>query len=885
MSTPRSAVCEGSDLSSASYRTTDTNPGGQNRHSLRWLLLIACFLVGLQLVAIACCGHSRVGVICSDSIQASLGFACVFACVNVMRRSCGLARYTWFLLSFAFILWLGGQSLSLFVDLSNRHALDGIDGLVFFFSLIPIGILPLVDPMSKTRTFDRLHYLDVVQLTVTWIAGSLYFSAQAWSLQSAFRIGPFTWCREIAFGGLVAVMFLCRALLTGSRPVRSFFGQMALFLLLSGLADSYMLRPEGDLQPGGFFDLVWCGLLLFPILIAAQWQQQKDTLVPDVPSKFVSVSMEHVLPIVYPIISVLLLDHVDRAYPFLGPALMSTALITFAARSLIIQQRQTRSEAQLKIDIEERIRAEHNLRLSENKYRELFEHSPYGIYLSAIDGTLLEVNSALVTMLGYDSPQELLSQDFSAHIFQDPKERAEARKRCEQNGAVDVVQVNFRRKDGETIVVRLNGRPIRNGDGEALCFEVIVEDITERQKLERQFLQAQKMEAVGRLAGGVAHDFNNVLGVILGYAELLKPTLSSDQPRSRQVDEIEKAGKRAALLTKQLLAFSRQQVIQPAVLNLNSVVVEMELMLRRLIGEDVDLTIVKDPLLGCVRMDRSQVEQIVMNLAVNARDAMVQGGTLVISTGNTELDDAYARQHSFATPGRYVSLSVSDDGCGIPKEVQAHIFEPFFTTKRLGEGTGLGLSTVYGIVKQSEGYISVYSEVGSGTTFKIYLPRIDARPEIAAETVTFTPLPPGTETVLLVEDEPDLLELAEMCLKRRGYNVFSARDGASALDFAEKHPGEMNLLLTDLVMPGMSGCDLAKLLRQTQPQMKVLYMSGYTRDLVTKRGVLDLDVSLLEKPFTIDSLCRSVRQVLDLTSENAGVTLSRLHIEEQKADG
>ena len=840
----------------------------QVRQSLRWLVVAACLLLAFQIGTIAAFGHGRIGVICSDAVQETLGFACVFAYVNVFHRSTGDSRFSWLLLCCASVLWVVAQSVSLIVDLSNWHSLDTLGGLIFFFSLIPIGILPFLDLTSDTRAFDRLHYLDFTQLAVTWISGSLYFSAKVWSLHSAFHIGPFTWSREIAFAGLVAVMMLCRGLLTSSRAIRSFFVQMAAFLLLSGLADSYMLRPEGDVQPGGWFDVVWCGLLLLPIMIASRWHEQGDHA-PETPSKLQFLATDQLFPVIYPIISVFLLDRVDHFYPVVGPALMATALVIFATRSVVIQSRHARTEAALKIDVEQRIKAEQGLRISETKYRELFEHSPYGIYLSSSEGRLLEANSALVTMLGYGSREELLSEDLNK-VYECAEDRQEARRRCERPGGVDVVQVNFRRKNGDRIVVQLNGRCIRDADGATVGFEVIVEDITERQKLERQFLQAQKMDAVGRLAGGVAHDFNNVLGVILGYTELLKPTFPAEDARSKQLREIEKAGKRAASLTRQLLAFSRQQVIQPVVLNLNSVVMEMERMLRRLIGEDIDLTIALEPALGSVRADRGQVEQVLMNLAVNSRDAMPKGGSLVISTNNAELDEAYTSQHSFAKPGKYISLSVSDNGCGIPKELQSHIFEPFFTTKQPGQGTGLGLSTVYGIIKQSQGHVSLYSEPGTGTTFKIYLPLVEERAEPGTAAENVTSLSRGTETVLLVEDQPDLLELTQTCLTRQGYRVFSARNGEAALELAGKHPGEVNLLLTDLVMPGMSGRDLAQMLLRTQAGMKVLYMSGYTRDLITKHGVLDADVFLLEKPFTIDSLCRRVRQVLDPMPKHQG---------------
>jgi CheY-like chemotaxis protein len=372
------------------------------------------------------------------------------------------------------------------------------------------------------------------------------------------------------------------------------------------------------------------------------------------------------------------------------------------------------------------------------------------------------------------------------------------------------------------------------------------------------------MEAVGRLAGGVAHDFNNALGVITGYSELLQLSLSPEDPRHKQAAEIGKAGMRAASLTRQLLAFSRKQVTQPVVLDLNSVVTDIDKMLRRLIGEDIDLAIVRDSKLNNVRVDRGHMEQVLMNLAVNARDAMPQGGKLLIETKNTKLDDSYLSLHPFAKPGKYVAISVSDTGCGMDKEVQSHIFEPFFTTKEVGKGTGLGLSMVYGIVKQSEGHISVYSEPGKGTTFRIYLPTVEAKSASPA-TVEPRPVLHGSETVLLVEDEVALRELARGFLQSHGYTVLEAGDGSAAIQLINQHEGTVHLLLTDLIMPGMSGRELAETLTSSRPTLKVIYMSGYTHDLITQHGVLDNSTELVEKPFSVESLLAKVRTVLDET--------------------
>ncbi len=392
-------------------------------------------------------------------------------------------------------------------------------------------------------------------------------------------------------------------------------------------------------------------------------------------------------------------------------------------------------------------------------------------------------------------------------------------------------------------------------------------DITGHKELEKQLLQAQKMEAVGRLAGGVAHDFNNMLGAIIGYTEMLMKRLNQDDPTYLYGEEIRKAADRAAMLTRQLLAFSRKQVLQPQKLNLNAVISDLEKMLRRLIGEDVDLILNLDPALAAVKADFGQMEQVLLNLAVNARDAMPQGGQLAISTANINLDDAYPQKQADFTPGSYMVLTVSDNGLGMHAETLDHIFEPFFTTKELGSGTGLGLSTVYGIIKQSGGFIEVSSETGSGTTFKIFLPAIgEAVDSIEAMPADAEPLR-GTETILLVEDEDILRKLIKNALEMNGYTVIEARNSREALMMCERYPEAIHLMLTDVVMPQMSGRELAQRLAKLRPEIKVIYMSGYAEDVLFRQGVLDASIMFLQKPFRQYELTAKVRKVLDAPSE------------------
>jgi signal transduction histidine kinase/ActR/RegA family two-component response regulator len=380
---------------------------------------------------------------------------------------------------------------------------------------------------------------------------------------------------------------------------------------------------------------------------------------------------------------------------------------------------------------------------------------------------------------------------------------------------------------------------------------------------EEQLRQAQKLEAIGMLAGGIAHDFNNLLTVIGGYSDLTLVQLREEDPLRSNINEVKKAAERAAGLTRQLLAFSRKQVLQPKVLDLNAVVSELEKLLRRLIGEDIGFRTVLESTLGSVKADPGQIEQIIMNLAVNARDAMPRGGKLTIETKNVDLDEYYAKKHIAVIPGPYVMLAVSDTGTGMDQQTQARIFDPFFTTKETGKGTGLGLSTVYGIVKQSGGNIWVYSEVGRGTTFKVYLPRVDEGAEEykrSAETqVDFR----GPETVLVAEDEEMVRKLACKVLEMSGYRVLEAANGGAALLICERHNEPIHLLITDVIMPEMSGRELADRLAQLRPEMKVLYMSGYTDNAIVHHGVLNEGASFIQKPFATHALARKVREVLD----------------------
>ncbi len=508
--------------------------------------------------------------------------------------------------------------------------------------------------------------------------------------------------------------------------------------------------------------------------------------------------------------------------------------------------------------------AQEGLRRSEINFRSLVTHAPYGVCRCDSVGILLDVNPALVAMLGYASGAELVGSNL-ANLYADSQQWFGLADYLRSLQKFHGLNAEWTRRDRSIINVRLSGRAFRD-EANTIFFELFAEDVTERRALEQQLRQAQKMEAVGRLAGGIAHDFNNLLMVISGYSEFLLEGIGDDPTLRGHAQEIANAAERATSLTRQLLAFSRKQMLAPKIVDLNGVVTENVKMLTRLIGEDIDLVMVPGPDIGAVKADPGQIEQVIMNLAVNARDAMPHGGKLTIETANVTLDANYARFHAPVKPGDYVMLAISDTGMGMDADTQAHIFEPFYTTKGL-KGTGLGLSTVYGIVKQSEGYIWLYSEAGKGTSFKIYLPRFSAtgetlatQPALAADAEQPSP---GHETILLVEDEENLRRLARQSLETQGYRVIDAPDGAAAIRISQAHKGPIHLLLTDVIMPGMNGRELANQLSPTRPEMRVLYMSGYTENHIGHNGTLDEGVTLLQKPFTLPALKATVREALD----------------------
>lgn len=525
-------------------------------------------------------------------------------------------------------------------------------------------------------------------------------------------------------------------------------------------------------------------------------------------------------------------------------------------------------------DVTQRKRVESALRQSEATFRGMVEGA-YGVYRAKPDGTILMANAALAHMLGYDSEKEIaslnlvsdifVSGDYSSSLF----EQLGARKQFSRHEA------HWRRKDGKVVTVELGGRSVSDETGALLYFEVIVEDVSHQRGVEHRLRHVQKMEAIGRLAGGIAHDFNNVLGVITGYSEMLLDRLRSDPALFVLVRQVLDATQRGASLTRQLLAFSRQQVLEPRVINIQEHMKGIEDLLRRVLGEDIHLTVDTGDRPVHLRADAAQLEQVIMNLVVNARDAMPGGGNLTIEISYAHFDTEYCRHAPDTHPGKYACIAVTDTGCGMSTDVVSRIFEPFFTTKENGKGTGLGLATVYGIVKQSGGNVTVYSEVGHGTTFKVYLPLSEEEAASKPENKQVESIvPSGAETILLVEDEDSLREVTREYLTNKGYTVLAAPAPDSAMKAAEGSDKPIDLLLTDVILPGSSGVQLAQRLAASHPLMRVLYVSGYTADAIVHHGGHASNFAFLSKPFSLPALARKIRSILDSDQPNLGAEVS-----------
>jgi len=770
------------------------------------------------------------------------------------RRSYPFARALWLSVALAAIFWTVSSGIGVFLLVSSKSleiSLNAFWSTTILFYLVGLSLtIPLLLREDRERTrLDWLQVLDIAQLSILTFSAYLvfFYIPSITGLPEALRVQSWM-ILHLTRDGFFALAFLYRGWRSRFSDFRRLQFRLAAFFAFFSMTAAFYFHASNVWHwPVLLVEAVADLPILFLLLTAATWQQQVE--MPRQAQGFKrldEIFWPQLLPVIMPITVIALASRASTRYLRVAWIAVTASFLCYAARLLVMQGRQ-------KI-------AQSKLMAAEEKFSKAFILSPGAITISRLsDGRYIDANDRWLELMKLPRDEIIGKTSVELGIWENPQDRKMMVDAIRKSGSVRSMSVNLQ-MGGKTVIGLLSAE-LMELEGETLIVASVV-DVTELQNVTQQLRQAQKMELVGNLAGGIAHDFNNLLTIIKGYCELAKMK-GLEGEVAREIHQIGEASDKAAALTRQLLALSRRQLLHPRNIALNSVVTGIETMLRHMIGENMEVVFFIPPDLGTVYADPTQIEQVVLNLAVNARDAMPNGGNLRFEGRNLDLTSSYAERGFEIPPGRYILLEVTDTGTGITSEHLDRIFEPFFTTKEVGRGTGLGLSTVYGIVKQSGGYVGVSSEPGRGTTFKIYLPRVDSPADSIDQLVQPSVVKPGSETILLVEDDPAVRQLANSILGARGYRVLAPEHPSEAEQVCAQYSGPIDLLLTDLIMPGIGGRELARRVALRRPKIKVLFMSGYTDDSMIHRRVAEETVEFIPKPFTPTSLQARVREVLD----------------------
>ena len=797
----------------------------------------------------------------SNLIQIACPILAALACIDASRRLQNFGKHFWLLFATGFLVWSLAQTLATYYDSFLHASLQEPwpSDIIFFLSMSAPFMALFIDQRKGFEWKQWPRIFDLAQVLILMLAVYLFTfdTPDAWR-NGWGALGALAWIPETSRDILLVSSFAVASLAGKNRTARYLYGRMAIFFFVYLLGEfPYLyLQSNQNLRTGSPLDLVWSVPFLVATVIAALAKPSDSDTEAELWSErtYRRWPIAHAVSLVFPIIVLLMAAGIAEKQFATAIVLVLLSFSCSLARVLFAEHQQRQASLELK----------ENYALLTS----VFEGTGDGLFIKDRDGRCMIVNKTFAEL--FDATVDDIVGKTTADLVESRTAQAlmELDREVMASGLTKSLEHELPLKDGVHSFITTNS-PRRDANAKVVGVIGVVRDVTEYQRMEERLRQSQKMEAIGTLAGGVAHDFNNLLMVINGYSSVLAEALGAEPKLRGHVDQILKAGERAASLTRQLLVFSRKQAIEPVPLNLNQIITGIEKLLQRLIGEDVKIVTQLSADLGTVLADAGQMEQVILNLAVNSRDAMPKGGELILETRNVELGDSIASANNLR-PGRYIEFLVKDTGTGMDMSVQTRLFEPYFTTKPTGKGTGLGLSTVYGILKQAHGHIAFTSQPAHGTTFRIFLPRIDSPAPADSATLESERVLHGRETVLIVEDDPPVRELVRAVLDSHGYNVLTAASPQEAERLSGQLDRQVDLLVSDVVMPEIGGTELAKRLAVRLPGMKVLFMSGYIGDAILRAGIQEQEVAFLQKPFAPSTLVRKVREVLDGTRVSEG---------------